>query len=249
MSFQVVIPARYASSRLLGKPLADIAGKPMVVRVLERCLQSEADAVWVATDDPRIADVVKAQGGQALMTRQDHVSGTDRLEEVVSQLSLADDAIIVNVQGDEPLIPPEVINQVARNLQQHADCDMATLCEPITQAEDIFNPNIVKVVMDNQGRALYFSRAPMPWHRGKMTEQGDVTQGVWWRHIGIYAYRVKLLHEFVSWPVGHLEGIESLEQLRVMENGRFIHIEEATQPVPGGVDTADDLARIQKVFK
>lgn len=248
MSFQVVIPARYASSRLPGKPLADIAGQPMVVRVLERCLQSRAEAVWVATDDARIAEVVTKQGGQVLMTRADHVSGTDRLEEVATQLALPDDAILVNVQGDEPLIPPEVINQVAHNLQQQPDCAMATLCEPVTQAEEVFNPNLVKVVMDKQGRALYFSRAPMPWRRGQMPATGELPAGIWWRHIGIYAYRVGLLHQFVSWPVGHLEAVESLEQLRVMENGNMIHVAEASQPVPGGVDTADDLARIQKVF-
>ncbi len=164
MSFYVVVPARYASTRLPGKPLADIAGIPMVVRVAERCQQSEAGQVYVATDDSRIAAALDGQV-PVVMTREDHPSGTDRLQEVAATLGLADDDIIVNVQGDEPLIPPSVINQVAANLAANPACQMATLCEPIEDADHLFNPNVVKVVFDDDGRALYFSRAPIPWHR------------------------------------------------------------------------------------
>lgn len=249
MSYQIVIPARHASSRLPGKPLADIAGKPMVVRVYERCLQSRAAAVIVATDDEDIRAAVTAAGGKALMTRVDHASGTDRLQEVATQLGLADDAIIVNVQGDEPLMPAAVIEQVAANLALRPDFSMATLCEPIRSAADVFNPNIVKVVTDDKGRALYFSRAPIPFQRDGMSQEGEVPAGRWWRHIGIYAYRVSFLHQYVSWPVGQLEKLESLEQLRAMEKGCAIHVAEALETVPGGVDTPDDLARIQQLFR
>lgn len=248
MSYQIVIPARFASSRLPGKPLADIAGQPMVVRVQQRCLESQAEGVHVATDDERIAAAVRAAGGRAVMTRADHASGTDRLQEVAQQLGLADDAIIVNVQGDEPLIPAAVIEQVAANLAARPDFAMATLCEPIEQMADVLNPNIVKVVADKTGRALYFSRAPIPWQRDAMPTEGAAPADRWWRHIGIYAYRVGFLHQFVNWPMAELERIESLEQLRAMENGCAIHVAAACEPVPGGVDTPEDLARIQGMF-
>lgn len=248
MGYRIVIPARFASSRLPGKPLADIAGKPMVVRVLERCAASRADSVHVATDDERIARAVTAAGGHAVMTRADHASGTDRLQEVAAQLQLADDDVIVNVQGDEPLIPAAVIEQVAANLMARPDFAMATLCEPITRMEDVLNPNIVKVVRDVEGRALYFSRAPIPFQRDGMPKSGAVAAGSWWRHIGIYAYRVSLLNEFVTWPRGQLEQLESLEQLRVMEKARAIHVEPAVTEVPGGVDTPEDLVRIRSCF-
>jgi 3-deoxy-manno-octulosonate cytidylyltransferase (CMP-KDO synthetase) len=249
MGYQIVIPARFASTRLPGKPLADIAGKPMVVRVYERCCKSNASAVYVATDDETIQRAVEAAGGKALLTRRDHASGTDRLAEVAVQLALSEDAILVNVQGDEPLIPATVIEQVAVNLTARPDFAMATLCEPITDASDIFNPNIVKVVFDESGRALYFSRAPLPWQRDGMIQAGNVPAGKWWRHVGIYAYRVGFLHQFVGWPMGYLERLESLEQLRAMEKGAAIHVEEAAEAVPGGVDTPEDLMRIQKAFR
>lgn len=248
MGYRIVIPARFSSSRLPGKPLADIAGKPMVVRVLERCLESRAASVHVATDDARIARAVEAAGGHALMTRAEHASGTDRLQEVAQQLGLQDTDIIVNVQGDEPLIPAAVIEQVASNLMTRSDFAMATLCEPITQMEDVWNSNIVKVVSDVTGRALYFSRAPIPLQRDGMLKVGEVAAGSWWRHIGIYAYRVGLLNEFVTWPRGDLERLESLEQLRVMEKGCAIHVAPAVMAVPGGVDTPEDLVRIRGCF-
>ena len=246
MTFTVVIPARYASSRLPGKPLADIGGVPMVVRVMQRAHQSQAARVCVATDDIRVFELVREHGGEALMTRTDHVSGTDRLQEVATLLGLAEDHIVVNVQGDEPLIPPAVIDQVAANLARHPDCGVATLCEPIDSRADLFNPNIVKVVASESGRALYFSRAPIPWHRDGFATPGDVLPaGQWWRHIGIYAYRAGFLQRFVGWPPARLELSESLEQLRAMANGVAIHVAPACEAVPGGVDTAEDLARMR----
>ena len=249
MSFTVVIPARFASTRLPGKPLADIAGLPMVIRVMQRARQSGAASVCVATDDVRVFEIVREYGGEALMTRADHVSGTDRLEEVVRQLALPADHIVVNVQGDEPLIPAAVIDQVAANLAAHPDCGIATLCEPIESRADLFNPNIVKVVADERGHALYFSRAPIPWHRDAFAVPGEeLPPGQWWRHIGIYAYRVGFLHRYVGWSPARLELTESLEQLRAMAHGVAIHVAPACEPVPGGVDTAEDLARMRALL-
>lgn len=246
MSFLVVIPARYGSSRLPGKPLADLCGKPMVARVMERAAQSHASRVLVATDDQRILEAVQAGGGEALMTRDDHASGTDRLQEVAEKLGLPDEAIIVNVQGDEPLIPPGVIDQVAANLEAHPECDIATLCEPIDRRSEAFNPNMVKVVFDLDGRALYFSRAPIPWHRDIFDRHTEELPGnTWWRHIGIYAYRVRFLHRFVQWEPATLETSESLEQLRALANGVAIHVAPACAAVPGGVDTESDLQRVR----
>ena len=247
MSFYVVVPARYASTRLPGKPLADIAGKPMVVRVAERCQQSEAGQVYVATDDSRIAAALDGQV-PVVMTREDHPSGTDRLQEVAATLGLADDDIIVNVQGDEPLIPPSVINQVAANLAANPSCQMATLCEPIDDADSLFNPNVVKVLSDINGLALTFSRAPLPWARDEFARDPDALPSdvPYRRHIGIYAYRVSFLHQYVQWPPAQLEQLESLEQLRAMANGVAIHVAPATEVVPGGVDTPADLERLRK---
>lgn len=250
MSFTVIIPARYASTRLPGKPLADIGGKPMIIRVVEQARLSKASRVVVATDDLRIAEVVKAFGAEVCMTRADHVSGTDRLQEVGQQLGLSDQDIVVNVQGDEPLIPPEVINQVADNIAKNTQASVATLCEPIADASDFFNPNIVKLVVDNAGLALYFSRAPMPWARDAFAK--DKSQlpdsNLFVRHIGIYAYRVSLLNAFIQWSQSPLEQMESLEQLRVLHYGHRIHVAHATAAVPGGVDTPEDLERLRKIL-
>jgi 3-deoxy-manno-octulosonate cytidylyltransferase (CMP-KDO synthetase) len=248
--FVVVIPARYASSRLPGKPLADIDGVPMVVRVVRQAMASRAARVVVATDDVRVANAVRDAGHEVCMTRADHPSGTDRIEEVATQLQLPDDAIVVNVQGDEPLIPPENIDQVAGNLAAHADCSAATLCEPIVSGDDWFNPNIVKVVTDRVGRALYFSRAPMPWARDELARRvpgstpARAAPGAA-RHIGIYAYRVGLLRDFVGWGACALEQVEALEQLRILYNGERIHVADALCPAPGGVDTPEDLERVR----
>jgi len=250
MSFTVIIPARFASTRLPGKPLADIAGKPMIQRVVEQARLSDAKRVVVATDDARIADVVQSFGGEFCMTRGDHVSGTDRLQEVGQLLGLADADIVVNVQGDEPLIPPSVINQVAKNIHDNKDASVATLCEPIERADDFFNANIVKLVTDQTGMALYFSRAPMPWARDAfaVSKTNLPPADLFVRHIGIYAYRVSLLNAFVNWPQSPLEKLESLEQLRVLHFGHRIHVAQAVDAVPGGVDTPEDLARLRQLL-
>lgn len=248
MSFVVIIPARLASTRLPNKPLLDIGGKPMIQRVWERALQSEASRVIIATDDSRVAAAVEAFGGEVCMTRATHESGTDRLQEVAEQLGLDDAQIIVNVQGDEPLIPPAVINQVARNLAASDRAGIATLAKRIRDRADVFNPNVVKVVVDNTLHALYFSRAPIPYDReawGVETDEADI-DGEWARHIGIYAYRVEFLHNFVQWPVGRLERLEKLEQLRALENGVAIHVDESWADIPPGVDTQEDLERVRQ---
>lgn len=250
MSFSVVIPARYASTRLPGKPLLDIAGKPMIQHVYERAIQSSADQVIIATDDSRIAEVAASFNARVCMTDAGHESGTDRLQEVVSQLGLDDQHIVVNVQGDEPLIPPAVIDQVAVNLAANSNAGIATLVEAIDDIEDVFNPNAVKAVMDNNGRALYFSRAPLPWARDEFSADTKTLPNAtnYYRHIGIYAYRVQFLHQFVQWPPGLLEQTEKLEQLRAMENGVDIHIAEASEAIPAGIDTQSDLDKVRALF-
>ncbi|ODS24083.1 3-deoxy-manno-octulosonate cytidylyltransferase [Candidatus Endobugula sertula] len=244
MSFTIVIPARFASSRLPGKPLLNIADKPMVQYVYEQALKSDAEKVIVATDDDRIVDAVRSFDGEVCMTSSGHVSGTDRIQEVAEQYRLDSEHIVVNVQGDEPLIPPKVINQVAYNLSCNTQAAAATLSEPIRQAADFNNPNVVKVVADRHQMALYFSRSGIPFPRDKNVEQllEYVSPQ---RHIGVYAYRVSLLHRFVEWEATTLEQIEHLEQLRILSYGAKIHIEESCEPVPGGVDTPEDLVRLR----
>ena len=209
-AFTVVIPARFASTRLPGKPLQEIAGKPMIQHVWEQACKSSAQQVVVATDDPRIVEACVAFGAQVLLTRVDHNSGTDRLAEVASQLGLAADAIVVNVQGDEPLIPPAIIDQVAANLAGHPEAGIATLAEPIEDVQALFNPNVVKVSSDISGLALTFSRAPLPWARDALAvSREQLPAGVpYRRHIGIYAYRVGFLHDFVAWGPCWLEDVE-----------------------------------------
>ena len=250
MSFTVVIPSRYGSSRLPGKPLAQIAGKPMVQRVYQQAKQSNAGRVVIATDDQRIVSAADGFAAEVMMTSPEHDSGTDRLQEVVTQLQLDDDHIVVNVQGDEPLIPPTVINQVANKLLQNPQAGIATLVEKITDIETVFNPNAVKVTMDTNGKALYFSRAPIPWSRDSFdgsNEQlpADVN---YYRHIGIYAYRVSFLHQFVGWPSSSLEVTEKLEQLRALENGVTIMASEACEAIPAGIDTEQDLQAVRALF-
>lgn len=249
--FTVIIPARYASSRLPGKPLSEIAGKTMIQRVYEQAKLSAAQRVVIATDDERIKKEADSFDAEVVMTKESHQSGTDRLQEVVEKLSLADDEIVVNVQGDEPLIPPAVINQVAQNLADHSNASVSTLSEVIESADVFFDPNAVKVVCDEQGIALYFSRAPIPWARDVFAQ--DTTSLPEnlnpQRHIGIYGYRVALLHRFVTWPMAPLESIECLEQLRVMWKGESIHVAEACEPVPGGVDTEEDLQAVRALIQ
>ena len=248
MSFTVVIPSRYGSSRLPGKPLLDIAGKPMIQRVWEQAIQSDASEVVVATDDERIQSVVEGFGARCCMTSPSHPSGTDRLQEVTSALGSAPDEIVVNVQGDEPLIPPEVINQVAASLQSHPGASIATLCEPIEDVVDLSNPNVVKVVSDKTGKALYFSRAPIPWPRDAFAGGPDTMpeEGRWFRHIGIYAYRAAFLQRYVTWSPAPQETLEHLEQLRALYNGEHIQVAEAVSYVPPGVDTEDDIVEMRR---
>jgi 3-deoxy-manno-octulosonate cytidylyltransferase (CMP-KDO synthetase) len=250
MKFSVVIPARFASTRLPGKPLQDIAGKPMVQHVYQQALKSSAAEVLVATDDARIVSAVEAFGGRVVMTSDQHESGTDRLQEVAALMGWSDDHVVVNVQGDEPLIPPQVIDQVAGLINSHGAADVATLCEAIHSHDDLMNPAVVKVVANHQQRALYFSRAPIPWNRDAFAA-GDKTlsAGQYWRHIGIYAYRVATLNAFVNWPVAPLESIEKLEQLRVMANGGSIAVAETCCAIPGGVDTPADLERVRAFIR
>ena len=244
MSFVVIIPARYASTRLPGKPLQDINGKPMIVHVLERARESGASRIIVATDHDEVARAVEAAGGEVCMTRPDHQSGTERLAEVIEKCGFSDDTAIVNVQGDEPMIPPVIIRQVAENLT-NSQAGMATLAVPIHSAEEAFNPNAVKVVMDAQGYALYFSRATIPWDRDRFAQSREAIGDTLLRHIGIYGYRAGFIRRYVSWPASPLEQIEMLEQLRVLWNGEKIHVAVAQQ-VPGtGVDTPEDLARVR----
>lgn len=252
MGFSVIIPARFASSRFPGKPLASLQGKPMIQHVYERACQSEADRILVATDDQRIADVAAGFGAEVCMTSPDHPSGTDRLQQVVKDQGYYADDIVVNVQGDEPMIPPRIINQVAHNLMAEPEASIATLSEPIEDVASLLNPNVVKVVKDIRGMALYFSRAPIPWPRDSFnadSEKAEMpTEFNWQRHIGIYAYRVKLLNDFVKWPPAPLEETECLEQLRAMWNGARIHVAEADEQPPTGVDTPEDLACLEKML-
>ena len=249
--FIVVIPARFASTRLPGKPLLEIAGKPMIQHVWEQAKKSRAQDVVIATDDERIAKACEAFNAKVVLTRADHQSGTDRLAEVAEQLNIPEDAIVVNVQGDEPLIPPSLINQVANNLAANSAAKISTLSEPITSYEQLFNPNVVKVSTNIQGMALTFSRAPLPWARDALAEQPkQLPAGIEFkRHIGIYAYRAGFLADFVRWGACQLEQVESLEQLRALWHGVLIHVDNALEAPPAGVDTAEDLARVQRLLK
>jgi 3-deoxy-manno-octulosonate cytidylyltransferase (CMP-KDO synthetase) len=251
MAYTVVIPARYGSTRLPGKPLLDIDGLPMIQRVYQQACKSSAARVIIATDDARIMEAAANFGAQACMTDPDHPSGTDRLEQVVGAVGLGDQDIVVNVQGDEPLIPPALIDQVAANLAQHERAGIATLCEPISAAADVHNPNAVKVVFDQQGYALYFSRAPIPWARDHFSDdlQTLPDTAAWHRHIGIYAYRCAFLRRYVQWPPAPLEQVERLEQLRAMYHGVPIHVAVASEAVPAGVDTREDLEAVRARFR
>ncbi|MCO7261929.1 3-deoxy-manno-octulosonate cytidylyltransferase [Dickeya zeae] len=247
MTFTAIIPARYASTRLPGKPLADIHGKPMVVHVMERARESGASRVVVATDHADVARAIELAGGEVCLTSPDHNSGTERLAEVIDRYGFADDEIIVNVQGDEPLIPPVIIRQVADNLAG-SRAGMATLAVPITTCEEAFNPNAVKVVTDAEGYALYFSRATIPWERDRFAESREIIGDHFLRHIGIYAYRAGFIRRYVGWEPSQLEKIEMLEQLRVLWYGEKIHVAVAKEVPSVGVDTPEDLARVRAVM-
>lgn len=249
MTFKVVIPARYASTRLPAKPLLDIAGKPMVVRVAERAQQSGADEVIIATDHPQILSVAKEHGLQAVMTQVHHVSGTDRIAEVAQIMAWHSDVLVVNVQGDEPLIAPVLIQEVAEHLQTHGDAVMSTACHLIHETEQFINPNVVKVVLDNNGYALYFSRAPIPYPRDAFKVSQHIPQGmVAYRHIGIYAYRSGFLNTYNTLKPTQIETYESLEQLRVLSYGYKISVSITEHAPAAGVDTEEDLAQVRKIF-
>lgn len=250
-AFTVVIPARYGSTRFPGKPLKDIAGKPMIQHVWEQARKSSASRVVIATDDASIVAACQAFGAEVLLTRAEHESGTDRLAEVAAQLGLASDAIVVNVQGDEPLIPPVIIDQVAANLAAHPEAGIATLAEPIHEPQTVFNPNAVKVVSDKNGLALSFSRAPLPWARDAFAVNREQLPPAvpYRRHIGMYAYRVGFLQDFVSWGPCWLEQTEALEQLRALWHGVRIHVEDALEAPAVGVDTPEDLERVRRLLE
>ena len=242
MAFSVVIPARYASTRLPGKALADIAGKPMIQHVVDRANLSAASRVIVATDDARIADALRDADCEVCMTRADHVSGSDRLSEVVTVLGLRDDEVVVNVQGDEPLIPSRLIDQVAESLTRAEHAVMSTAAKAIHDDADILNPNVVKVVFARNGQAMYFSRAPIPYARDQRT-------AVAWHHIGIYAYRAGYLRRYPNLPASPIEITESLEQLRVLDNGDAIMVEQVDYFTGIGVDTPQDLERVRLMLE
>lgn len=248
MSFTVLIPARLSSTRLPNKPLADIGGLPMVVRVAQQALRSHARRVVVAADAPSIRVACESQGIECVLTRADHPTGSDRLAEACTLLGLDNDDVIVNVQGDEPLIDPQLVNACAQGLVQRPDCVMSTAAHPIHSQADLLNPNVVKVVLDAQERALYFSRAPIPWWRDA-PHSGDIPpQHAPLRHIGLYGYRAGFLRQFPQLPPSPLETIESLEQLRVLWHGHRIAVHVTPNAPAAGVDTPEDLARVQALF-
>lgn len=253
--FTVIIPARFASSRLPGKPLADIAGKSMIQHVWEKAQQSGASRVVVATDNEKVKNTVEQFGGEVCMTSEKHNSGTERLAEVVEKLGIAEDEIIVNIQGDEPLIPPVIVAQVAENLAKFK-VKMASLAVKIQEPEELFNPNAVKVLTDKDGYVLYFSRAVIPWNRDEFAPVAAKTKSIeelqlgdhYLRHIGIYAYRAGFIKQYVQWQPTALEQIESLEQLRVLWHGERIHVELAKEPPAVGVDTPEDLEKVRAIL-
>lgn len=245
MSFRVVIPACYKSFRLPGKPLLDICGKPMIQHVYERALQSGAESVVIATEDERIQKAALAFGALVCMTSSDHQSGTERLAESLVVLGYEDSEVVVNLPCDFPLVSPDVIHQVARELEEHDNIKMATLCEPIQDVDMLFNPDIVKVAMNRRGYACYFSRAPIPWERGIFNQKKEM-KGVHYRHIGIYAYRCSFLEEYMRWDLCEVEKMERLEQLRVLWNSGRIYVAISKKSVPFDVNTAEDLERAKE---
>ena len=251
MSYTIIIPARMHSTRLPGKPLADIAGKPMVVRVAERARLTSASRIIVATDHPDIVNACEEHGVDAVLTRSDHPTGTDRISEVCRKLGLDDGELVVNIQGDEPLIPPAVVDQVASLLAQKPGCAIATAAHPIASLEDFLNPNVVKVELNAMGQAMTFSRAPLPWPRDafKAAEKHLPEGFSALHHIGLYAYRVRFLKEFPELPPAPIETMESLEQLRALWNGEQIAVLVLDEALPPGVDTEEDLERVRKVYK
>lgn len=250
VNFHVVIPARHASTRLPGKPLLLIAGKPMVIRVAEQAQRSGAEQVWIATDHAEIAQAARQHGHPVCLTKATHVSGTDRIAEVVAQQGWTDDTIVVNVQGDEPLIPPLLISSVAEHLHAHPECSIATACHAIHDEATLHNPNVVKAVLDQHGNALYFSRAPIPYPRDRFAQQQELPADLpMLRHIGIYAYRAGFLRTYSQLAPCALEQIEALEQLRALYYGYQIGVAICATAPPSGVDTEQDLQAARLAFE
>lgn len=246
MEFRVIIPARFDSSRLPGKVLMDIGGKPMIQHVYERAVDSGAETVVIATDDKRIAEAAEKFGAQVCMTSSDHESGTERLSEAVVALDYEPEELVVCVQADEPLIPSKTIRLVADDLAIHDNVRVVSICEPITDVEELFNPHVVKVALNRRHYAMYFSRAPIPYELATFENKKNITlEGHHYRHIGLYAYRVKYLEEFVEWGSCELESMESLEQLRLLWNGGRVHMSISKVKLPPGVDTEADLKRVR----
>jgi 3-deoxy-manno-octulosonate cytidylyltransferase (CMP-KDO synthetase) len=250
MEFKVVIPARYGSARLPGKPLVAIAGRPLIEHVYGRAVASAAAEVVVATDDRRVAEVIEALGGRVCMTGSHHRSGSDRIAEVLEKLAWPEDTCVVNLQGDEPCMPEALIDQVAQDLEGHGEAVMATLATRIHRRDELFDPHVVKVVTDLEGYALYFSRAPIPWHRDEFLKGAvGLPEGTeFFRHIGLYAYRAGFLLRYVRWTPPPIEDAESLEQLRVLWHGARIHVSHAGLEPGPGVDTRDDVARVEALL-
>jgi 3-deoxy-manno-octulosonate cytidylyltransferase (CMP-KDO synthetase) len=249
MNFKAVIPARFASTRLPGKPLVDIGGKPMVVRVAERARKSGASEVWVATDHEQVAQAVRAHGVDVCMTSPDHASGTDRIAEVARQRGWGEQDIVVNVQGDEPLIDPDLIDAVARHLHEHPAASISTACHALRERDEMFNPNVVKVVTDHAGHALYFSRAPIPYARDAFAARAFPADLPAYRHIGIYAYRVAFLNIYGGLAPSAIEQFEALEQLRALWHGYKIGVALSNAIPAPGVDTPEDLERVRALFR
>ncbi len=253
MGFHVIIPARYGSTRLPGKPLLDIAGKPMIQHVYERAKESGAENVVIATDDKRIADVASGFGAEVCMTADHHRSGTERIAEVVEALELESDDIVVNLQGDLPLVPPEMIHQVANDLADTENVKVSTLCEVLSRPADLFDPNVVKVVMNRRNFAMYFSRAPIPWDMDQfkgvdLNHESLTFEAPFYVHIGIYAYRAGFLNTYLDWDSCYLGGIEKLEQLRVLWNCGRIHMAVTNKSASISVDTEEDLNRARELI-
>lgn len=251
MQFHIIIPARYASTRLPGKPLRQLAGKSILQHVYEQANKSLAKSVIIATDDERIKQAADAFGADVCMTSTEHTSGTERLAEVIDIKEFAEDDIILNLQGDEPMMPPACLDQVASLLVDNAECKMASLCEPVTTVEDLFDPNVVKVVLDKNRHAIYFSRAPLPWHRDDFAGNAKVLpsdKDLYYRHIGLYAYRAGFIKTYLTLAASPIEKAESLEQLRVLWHGYKIAMDIARESPGPGIDTEDDLQKVEAMI-
>jgi 3-deoxy-manno-octulosonate cytidylyltransferase (CMP-KDO synthetase) len=242
MSVTVIIPARLASTRLPNKPLVDLCGKPLIQRVFEQVSKAKVDRIIMAVDDEKVATVAKNFGAETCMTRIDHHSGTDRIAEVVEDFNIPDDEIIVNVQCDEPFVPAENIQLLVDTIRNHDHADIATLCESLEEKEDVFNPHFVKVVKDKNDKALYFSRATIPWHRDTFAKDTFSSDG-FYLHIGLYAYRAGFVKRFVQWPPAPIEKLEALEQLRALWNGASIYVAQTELSCGIGINTPEDLEK------